>query len=526
MYYFVPSWYNKGRSWYDETPVWFRAVERMSFDDSISIYKMFRGAGEQACLLILNYQPQFRYFLHKHDMLGASYWSLFDDIQNISRTHTQAIDFKQLAWPEGTRFIYSPFAVVAIKGSETLAQIHFAENGNLFYITRLEDGKAKLTYYFDDRGFVSSIAYHDDNGTQQHQDYLNEHGVWQVREHLTGDKHLEINPKADKLFQRLDYASWEDLFKERLRLFQLEKMTGRDTVITAADCQHNNLVLTVFKEQDKVFSFFGQRYDYQNKVDFEQVLAQAKLLIIDTKEEGQRLIDAILKQDVNRQLPKISQISPFDTRLRLGNSQMVKELIIYFFMDTISEAELKDALKQLLKEMAKNPLIELQLVTFNHGRSLTQLEAYLKNYIQDHYPIKDFMAPKEDAGENQIDDISEMELTRIRLNCFNNEAQIIQALDTTRLVIDLGEKPDQYTQIASISAGVPQVNKQATEYVTHLENGIVLGAEFDLSKALAYYFEGLANWNASLVHTVQKMADYTSGRLLQEWKSLLEEGEN
>ncbi len=59
---------------------------------------------------------------------------IFDDIQNIQRKETKTIPFKELGWPEGTRFIYSPFMVLAYVDNEKIADIHFAENGNLHFV--------------------------------------------------------------------------------------------------------------------------------------------------------------------------------------------------------------------------------------------------------------------------------------------------------------------------------------------------------------------------------------------------------
>ena len=127
----------------------------------------------------------------------------------------------------------------------------------------------------------------------------------------------------------------------------------------------------------------------------------------------------------------------------------------------------------------------------------------------------------EGFSENHVDEEVE-ELQRISFEYFSNENHIITALDSARLVIDLGEFPDLYTQIASISAGVPQINRVETDYVDHQKNGWVISSPQELHKALDYYFDGLTNWNKALVYAVSKMSDYTSGKILAQWQSLLE----
>ncbi|MBF0787143.1 MULTISPECIES: accessory Sec system protein Asp1 [unclassified Streptococcus] len=521
MFYFIPAWYNQQRPWYDNTPLWFRVFERMTFDDTVNQLKMFQNTQEPSSLLILNYQPQLRYFLHKQDLLGVDYWSFFDDVQNISAQSVKPISFKKLQWPKGTRFLYSPFAVVAKKAETVVAYIHFAENGNLLSVDFQKEGRSDKQYFFDDRGFLSSILYHQEDGSKSHQDYLNQNGVWQVREHLSDERSdIEINLFSDHTFQKYLYQNWEELLSERLAALKQKQMTSSDVVIIASHTQHNELLLKSFSEQKKVFSFFADRYDVSNLPLLSSVVQAADLLVVDTEKEEKRLLESL--QIIQKEEKALTRISPFDTRLRLGHSQMVKELTIYFYIDTIGQDLLEANLLSLLDMMDQNPLIELKVVTFNHQFSLSQLKDWVCRQIESLFEQEHFFTLVEDAGENHLDEDQELELSRIEFDCFSNENQIIEALDTARLVLDLGEEPDLYTQIASISAGIPQIHRVETDYVSHKKNGWVLEGPNDLQAAIHYYFDGLSNWNASLVYAIQKMADYTSGRILAQWKELLE----
>lgn len=176
MFYFIPSWYDEGQAFKKNTPFWYRVFDSISFDDTVNQIKMFQSCGEACKLLVLAYQPQLRYYLHKEGLMTTSYWSFFDDIQNISQRNTQPLNFKELNWPQGVKFLYTPFLVAAHHQGKKLADIEFAENGNLLLINWFEDDYIKWTYFFDDRGFVSSIKFYD-KGHATHQDYLNPSGV-------------------------------------------------------------------------------------------------------------------------------------------------------------------------------------------------------------------------------------------------------------------------------------------------------------------------------------------------------------
>ena len=157
MFYFVPSWYDNHLKWSVYNPYWFRVYERMEFDDTVNHLKIFQQNKEETGILLLTYNPQLRYFLHRQGLFGIPYWSLFDDIQNIERYETQSIDYQTLDWPEGTDFVFTPFAVVALKDKIPFATIHFAENGNLLQIEYHKAGVLEKVYIFDDRGFLSSL---------------------------------------------------------------------------------------------------------------------------------------------------------------------------------------------------------------------------------------------------------------------------------------------------------------------------------------------------------------------------------
>ena len=521
MYYFIPSWYSGNQKWAVETPLWFRVFENMSFDDTVNQLKMFQNLKEESAILLLSYQPQLRYFLHKQDLLSSRYWSFFDDIQNIRREETRVIDFKKLGWPLGVSFVYTPFKVVAMQGDKSIADVHFAENGNLLQIHFLEEGKEIKRFHFDDRGFLSSILYFKD-GVADFQDYLNEFGVWQVREYLTDREHkIEVNPNSDKRFLKATYQDWEELFAERLHVLKTEVLTEQDTLVVASDVRHNGLILDHFKAYKKIFSFFGNRFDISDTSSLSRVMAESDLIVIDSE-----ALELALQQEVAKHslvVRNMTRVTPFDTRLRLGQSQTIKELIIYFLIDGITPDVYDQAMARLLDLMEANSAIVLHVMTYERNRPIKQMSEQLLEKIRKDYSLERFVSVESNGGENQLEEDESLELSAIKFSALNNENQIIEELDLTRLVIDLSPHPHLYTQIASISAGIPQINHVPTEYVSHMENGWIIRNVEELSRAVEYYFEGLSNWNRSLVYTVQKMGDYTSGNIIAKWKELLED---
>lgn len=522
MFYFVPSWYSQKGEWQLEAPLWFRVFSSLNFDDTIHQVKMFQKTGEETGLLLLSYQPQLRYFLHKQDLLSTPYWSFFDQLQQVKLKEVKGIDFKKLNWPEGTRFIYTPFAVVAKRGEEMIAEVHFAENGNLLYINYMDDGQISRRYVFDDRGFLSSILFFKD-GQPSYRDYLNPRGVWQVREFLNQEQpRLVVNRHSGQSFRKRGYRNWEQLMLEKLEDFRIKQLSKEDYLVISANEQHNQLLLDAFPKEEKIFSFFEDRFDIRDVDALRRLVVEGRLLVADSQE----MEATLLAQEDDHFFPnrRVTCLTPFDTRLRLGRSQTIKELIIYFLIDGIPRSLYLEALHTLLSLMENNPLIELQLVTYDNQCPVKRVEEEVIGLIREKYSLSRFLEiDEENMGENHLDEEEEWKLSAVSVHHFTNENQVIASLDTARLVIDLSSLPHLYTQIASLSAGIPQINAVASDYVVHQENGWIVHNQEDLQEAIGYYLEGLSNWNKSLVYTVQKMGDYTSGRVIEQWKELLKE---
>ncbi|WP_153049016.1 accessory Sec system glycosyltransferase Asp1, partial [Streptococcus suis] len=78
----------------------------------------------------------------------------------------------------------------------------------------------------------------------------------------------------------------------------------------------------------------------------------------------------------------MTRVTPFDTRLRLGQSQTIKELIIYFLIDGITPDVYDQAMARLLDLMEANPAIELHVMTYERNRPIKQMSEQLLEKIR------------------------------------------------------------------------------------------------------------------------------------------------
>ncbi len=138
------------------------------FDDTVKQIQLFHRNGSFPYqILLLGFSPNFRHFLHRQSVFRAPYWSCFDAIQEIRRRKAAVLSFHNMKWPPHMEFIYTPFAVVALREGERFAQIEFGEDGNPIQIDMYEKGELCRRNLYDDRGFVSStILYRGGKGSE------------------------------------------------------------------------------------------------------------------------------------------------------------------------------------------------------------------------------------------------------------------------------------------------------------------------------------------------------------------------
>ncbi|EHJ55977.1 accessory Sec system protein Asp1 [Streptococcus urinalis FB127-CNA-2] len=506
MFHFVPAWYHPERTWYDKTSVWYRRAAGMDFDDTINHVKMFQYIDYQSSLLILNYMPNLRYFLHRYDLFEQDYYAIFDVIQNTESVRGTRFDFKQLNWSKKTRFIYTPFAVIAKEGDQKIAQLEFGQDGQLIWIDFFKESHLDKTFVFDDRGFLSSILERDESGIPYLQTYFDAKGIWVLKESLVeNESKVVINESQKDRFKKLVYQDLTELIIEKCQDYYDKVVEKDDTLIYAYDKRHQAILANIFSNHQKLVSVFSLR---NKKEDFENqkhLLDQNQLIICDHLNLTKKL-ETITKT-------KVEHLSPFDTRLSLGKSQHIKESIVYFVMDGLDDAQLSKSIDNCYQAMLKDSMIEIVFVSYERDYSKRMmayqfLEKTLAQFSEEFMHLEE-----QQLVSFEIIDAEEVK-PRVAYHYLESELDVIKYLNQARLIVDLSETPDLYTQIAGISAGIPQVNTVSSEYVEDRKNGYILEDISQLKDAFSFYFDGLANWNQALVYAVQKINDYTGGNLV------------
>lgn len=507
MHYFVPSWVSS-----NTTQPWQYLRKEIEFDDTVNQVKMFDQQDLATKLLILDYAPNLRSLLHRQDLLQIPYWSVFDELQGIdshlSKT-IQPFDFQKLNWPKTVQFIYSPFIVTALVDHEVYAKIYFNEAGLVLWIVMYEKGEIAAKYVFDDRGFLSGI---DRYQSKQHTstEYLNQQGNLQMTYDTQDQRyHIEPGSTASKLLNNATYTSVQELVMDRLTE-KLSEVQHSDTVIIAASEINQNYFADIELSCKKVLTYFADRDLVQDTDMTKRSIASADLVVADS--------DSTMAMVTSIYTPKHQlTISPFDSRLNLGASQEIRELIIYLYIDLMSGDELRGTLDLLLKKIRNNKDIRVILGTYETNLDeIQRIDRIIASY--------NLLLNPEPTFQDEIKELNvEREIIEyFKIGVIREELDLITLFDRVRLIVDLGAVPDLYTQIAGISAGIPQVNVVESNYVKDQENGLIISGVDQLSSSIDYYFDQLMNWNRALIYAINRIAENNSGELIRQWQAYLE----
>jgi len=490
MIHFVSAWYNPDRPWYSTDDVWFRSVARSQPDDTVTQLRVFQQGSEDAGLVILNYAPSLRRFLHSRNIFEVPYWSFFDEIQGLEDDYTRPIDFLELEWPEDVAFFYNPFIVTVMQGGEVYARVYLAREGTLQSIRYYGNGMPTLERIFDDRGFLSSVLMHDEGGRPMTHYYLSRSGDVIVSEDVPTGR-IDIVQNPEDRFTSQSYDSWEELIAEFLRGRLEERRGQHDTVVLALSDQHNDLVASTLGDETLVIARSVTGAAAPPSALLRRAGAVFSSVGHARAEDG---ADAVEEW---AELPTLS-IYPLERRPAFGGSANEAGVYISLFVDNLTMEELDYAIAMIAGQLVENDHTRLLICTFR-SQDLDHLQA-VKRVIAGYQHLDlSFLSDDDPAGLSIDLGAVEAPEEKIQLIHVDREADLIRTLGRSRVLIDLGSSVSPRLAVEAVNLGVPQINRVRHALVTHPINGYVIADDSELPTAVDYFLAGLEHWNQSLV---------------------------
>ncbi len=519
MLYFISAWYNNN-TFKENSQQWYQRRLSSEVDDSVKQLQLFnRNKISDTCAIILNHAPNYRHFLHRQGLLNSHYFNIFDSIQNISGKKAAVFSYRDLVWPKDIEFIYSPFCIIAYLDNKKYAQIEFGEDGNMILVDIFRDDKLYRRNIYDDRGFLSlTIVYKD--GKMAYEQYLNDKGIWMIC--IYNDGHVLVNDKVNAYlidgvsynYKKKEYLNIDELIKEILSTY-LKNINSDDIFVVAMHKLHSKLLYESLNDKRIVLSLFKDRCFIDDEYSI-SLCSISKAIVVDSKDTYFK--SGLSKFDYKN---KVTDITPFDTRVDFGISRQLKEVNILLSSDLLNDETFEKCIVILMEYMLNNKDARTNLFTRNSAYDIEdKLLTRVQNILVKNGYSKDYATIKKDIKmENDLDE--ELPCLFSVQQCIN-ELSLSKCLRKQRLVIDLSDETDLFLQIGSISMGIPLIVSRRSDYVENGENGFVLVNLDRLSDVLKYYLDTLDNWNKAMIASYKIGKKFSSDNLVKWWKGVID----
>lgn len=517
MITFVPSWKHV-------------SFAELSTDDFIGPIQAIQTSDLPYQILVSEYMPRLRYFMHRFGLLETPFTSIFDQLQGFEGQEQRAVALHDLDFPEEVYYVYSPFNILAYMGTELIGKIYMAEGSFISEVQHFNQGELSTVDIYDDRGFLSSRKIYE-QGVHRYTDYLDLSGE-RIFSHFEVTNDCSVNLVNKHGLKQDYYASLEALiFEQQEAYFETHET---ENILFALNAENKEMVYQSAFLPQMVLSYFSSRYVPSHSLlkNEGHYLEKCRGILVDS-EPLQLHIGGSTKQ-------RIEKISPFDTRFTLSRSQEVREEVLYLEVRYLSEEKARQLITLLFDYICvclkEEPKRRFQLIARCIPSMQKDLDNFFRNLVRSAFSeeveLLEFLEVNQ-SGENKLEltlsgELKErLEAVDSLLESFEaavitKDAALFKVLNTTRLLIDLSEEPDLFTQIAGISAGIPQINSQVTEYVCHQKNGQVLINTAELKEALPYYLDSLKHWQKARIESVKQIKRYSGAALLERLLKLFE----
>lgn len=499
MDYLIPAWHEL----LEDSAV---MMPKLKFDDAYSNLHLLKDAHQAVGVIVTDYQPHLLTQLNSDAILPDKIISVFDILQGIHHFSTQVLTYDDFIWPRDAYLEFSPFHLNVYQGSRLYARVIFDENSRIIYVEYYHaNGRDRLLV--DSRGFISRKEEYDANNQELRRTYYDENGDWRFKHNLSTDS-VQMNPENNDVTSSDHYDHLQNLIQEILQNQIFPQIISDDRLLVSLD-DHSVVPQSIYLQYPTLF--YASSWNDNAQV-YQTICGDQRFKCVFDNPDLAKRLGAVR--------PVV--ISPFQTHFKLGHSQRQDRQRILLFTDNLEPNDLMELSEQVFQRLLRaDGDDELYLLSYTRpGYDLSQqVIQMLQNNHADEFQLFD---PDDDnAKEELVDEEEKVPLVIKAQQCTAN-VDVLKLLDKTRLLIDWGEKPDNYLMVACVSVGVPRIQRVNTPEVKDHQNGLIIPDINNIGDGLDYYLGSLKNWNQSLTYNVQVLNAHSSEHMLEKWQNAWE----
>lgn len=507
-------------------------------DAVVELATLFKENNFNFSLLFSHQMPDLRRLLYRIGLEDFPWVNVYDDVQQIRIKSGIPFTIHDLVLPDGVTPLFMDRDVYYFSGAKRVMQVHFHDEGFVYWIKRNLPNGGSVFEQFDDRGFVSTRTITEKNGSAKKY-WLNEYGRTILIQSEAG---IDVAPDQRDRFSAQHYQNmqeiiYEFLMKQSMRIEQsLQVITSLNTDMLELRNGQPLLKQMIFLVNQRL-----------NLTDKDRMMVNPKdIFIFPTSADQQLFVRNFKTKEGKAKVDKIPKyvIPQYATTLDLGISNETALDLIYWRLGNIQDDEGRRLFLKFLEMLQhqddQSVVIEgteKQIEAFEHqvikfASDTFDVDLKGKDYKAVASFIADQRSGKPIAGLNerakklralpnwQQLSAAEFIVSRVHLQVSKREVQE-ETMHQARVYLDTETIPDLRLMILAISNGVPLVVRQASTLVHDHQNGIVIQELTEVLSACQFFLQKLRHWNNSLIVNSQLIDEFSAERLIQRWKEVM-----
>lgn len=501
--------------------------------------KVFQATETPFSLMFVREIADLPYLLHQAQMDEESWWNVFDEIQLVHIQEGLPLTLEDLAIPEQYQPLFVFPSVNYYEDGRKVLEVRFHQAGFIWQVVHFTD-KGRQVDQYDERGFLSTQTWYDTDQQFTRKVWWSPLGIKIMTQTEDG---IDIEPTEILRFAEHHYDSLNAIIAEVVTK-HLAKDASPHVIANATGW------LSGLRSQlpGKLSINYLVPQEASPDVIAAGGLTAKDHLIMPTQADL-----TLFKRQVASQRPDLVQavhaqshvIALFPTSLKLGISNEMPQMIIYWQLGGAAEGAVRQLFDRFLGMLRKDP--EKALMIEGDQGLLATLKQRLTDYVTAEYAvtldskeyqaIADYLDAKRQGNPVPLfgDALKKVKaskawhpaneafsyLQRVNFTAPLSFAKRQKHLQTARIYVDTNDVPDLRTQTAVVSAGIPQIVRAANDLLINGKNGALIGQLDEIPEHVRHYLDILRNWNEAVVANVGLIDTYTVERIKQEWQEVL-----
>ena len=508
----------------------------------LNMIKNIRNNGLEYKVLLPTLVPFLRYLNSEYKLFDIEQSELiFHHIQNIQLNSGTPLTMNDLDLPNDVEKIYTRNDVLLYKNNEKFGNVKFNRFGFIDQVKYFWKNGSRIDIY-SDYGFIISSKLYDESGNLERRIFYDEqeNSIFEIK-----DEQVNIVDTISENFNKRTYSNIEEIINEFLRKALKDFNLKTDYLVIDIS---NDYLITLSKNfpfpEKIIFVFYGNfTTRILNKIKQISELTQAKALITDST-----LLKRTLDQEhINGLNINTHLIPTFSTQLSLGQSNTLRERVIYWQIDNVDK-DFKKTFHKMLRYRLKFDDLRLILNVINQNDIeilKKEVVEFVNNELEinttsDEFKMIETYFAAELEGQMSIDLKEAFETAKKNIYGFENMITAYsfihhvdyrfksltkinqQDLSISRIYVNFRKTNDAFKESIVLSNGIPFISFQSSIYFKDGKNGNIIKSNNELFDVLSTYLDSNEIWNKALVESVEMINKNSTDQIMSDWGDVID----